>query len=298
MRNTQLLPCRACRTLSNRHAEHSAIPCRACRTLSNTVQGMQNTQQYRAGHTQHSAIPCRACRTLTHSVQKTTNKHCTDPGTPWGKRRAGGAGGIPCPRRRACRPWSGSSGTRWWSPCSGCPAENRQARSSRPPDTRRCGAARRPVPDRSVKSTTVHWWWCRADILGANCDQWVNMVQCCFMSTETIRLIKTGRPSRHSHSSWALKSFAGRLFLFIEGSRLSVTWTTSANQNVTNDISVEKSPKSAVFLNYSNRTKGSGYRTKLSRSSNCVWYLIMMFKTNKTVCVQNQTTPFAFRQST
>ena len=56
------------------------------------------------------------------------------------------------------------------------------------------------------------WWWCRAscprmsvDILGTNCDQCVCMVQCCFTSTETIRLIRMespGRPPQLSHSSW------------------------------------------------------------------------------------------------
>ena len=46
---------------------------------------------------------------------------------------------------------------------------------------------------------------CRVDSLGTNCDQCVCMVQCCFTSTETIRLIRTGspgRPPRLSHSSW------------------------------------------------------------------------------------------------
>ena len=45
---------------------------------------------------------------------------------------------------------------------------------------------------------------CRVDILGTNCDQCVCTVQCCFTSTETIRLIRTGspgRPPRLSHSS-------------------------------------------------------------------------------------------------
>ena len=37
---------------------------------------------------------------------------------------------------------------------------------------------------------------CRVDILGTNCDQCVCMVQCCFTSTETIRLIRTGSPGR------------------------------------------------------------------------------------------------------
>ena len=58
------------------------------------------------------------------------------------------------------------------------------------------------------------WWWSRAscprmsvDILGTNCDQCLSMVQCCFTSTETVRLIRTespGRPPRLSHSSWTL----------------------------------------------------------------------------------------------
>ena len=45
------------------------------------------------------------------------------------------------------------------------------------------------------------------DISGTNCDQCLNMVQCCFTSTETVRLIRTdspGRPPRLSHSSWTL----------------------------------------------------------------------------------------------
>ena len=47
------------------------------------------------------------------------------------------------------------------------------------------------------------------DILGTNCDQCVCMVQCCFTSTETVRLIRTGspgQPPRLSHSSWTLKT--------------------------------------------------------------------------------------------
>ena len=46
------------------------------------------------------------------------------------------------------------------------------------------------------------------DILGANCDQCVCMVQCWFTSTETIRFIRArspGRPPRLSHSSWSLR---------------------------------------------------------------------------------------------
>ena len=50
---------------------------------------------------------------------------------------------------------------------------------------------------------------CRDDILETNCDQCVCMVQCCSISTETVRLIRTGspgRPPRLSHSSWTLWS--------------------------------------------------------------------------------------------
>ena len=46
-----------------------------------------------------------------------------------------------------------------------------------------------------------------ANILGTDCDQFVCMVQCCFTSTETIRLIRTGsrgQPPWFSHSSWTL----------------------------------------------------------------------------------------------
>ena len=41
-------------------------------------------------------------------------------------------------------------------------------------------------------------------ILWTNCDQCLGMVQCCFTSTETVRLFRTespGRPPRLSHSS-------------------------------------------------------------------------------------------------
>ena len=37
---------------------------------------------------------------------------------------------------------------------------------------------------------------CRVDILGTNCYQWVSMVQCCFTSTDTVRLIRTGSPGQ------------------------------------------------------------------------------------------------------
>ena len=58
------------------------------------------------------------------------------------------------------------------------------------------------------------WWWWRAscpqisvDLLGTNCDQCWSTVQCCFTSTETVRLIRMespGRPLWLLHSSWTL----------------------------------------------------------------------------------------------
>ena len=49
----------------------------------------------------------------------------------------------------------------------------------------------------------LHVLGCRVT-LGTNCDQCRSLVQCCFTSTETIRLVRTGspgRPPRLSHSS-------------------------------------------------------------------------------------------------
>ena len=45
------------------------------------------------------------------------------------------------------------------------------------------------------------------DILATSWDQRRSMVQCCFMSTEAVRLVRTespGRPPRLSHISWTL----------------------------------------------------------------------------------------------
>ena len=77
------------------------------------------------------------------------------------------------------------------------------------------------TPSSAAGKKTPQWQWCedvddevelrvlgcRVDILGTNCDQCRSTVQCCFMSTETVRLIRTespGRPPRLSHSSWTL----------------------------------------------------------------------------------------------
>ena len=78
-------------------------------------------------------------------------------------------------------------------------------------------------PHSPPHSTHPWWWWSRAsclwmsvDILGTNCDQCLNMVQCCFTSTETLKLIRTespGRPPRLSHSSWTLNTHT--LFLLM-----------------------------------------------------------------------------------
>ena len=65
----------------------------------------------------------------------------------------------------------------------------------------------------------VCWWWpypqMSADILGTNCGQCLSMVQCCFTSTETVRLIRTGSPGwlpQLSHSSWTLYLSVSQLF--------------------------------------------------------------------------------------
>ena len=70
---------------------------------------------------------------------------------------------------------------------------------------------------------------CRIDILETNYDQCVSMVQCCFTSTETVRLIRTespGRPPRLSRSSWSLK--ASVLFL----STSSLSWCIASTETV------------------------------------------------------------------
>ena len=58
------------------------------------------------------------------------------------------------------------------------------------------------------------------DILGTSWDQCMSMVQYCYTSTETTRLVRTispGRPSRLSHSSWTMT-------VLLLGS-WSLTWT-------------------------------------------------------------------------
>ena len=60
------------------------------------------------------------------------------------------------------------------------------------------------VPAHDDDDVELHVLGCRWTYIGTNCDQCVCMVQCCFTSTETIRLIRTGSPvrlPRLSHSS-------------------------------------------------------------------------------------------------
>ena len=75
-------------------------------------------------------------------------------------------------------------------------------------------------PPQSSGAVWTGWWWSSAsrprmsvDILGTNCDQCrSSTVQCCFTSTETVRLIRTespGRPPRLSHNSWTLCEWGG-----------------------------------------------------------------------------------------
>ena len=55
------------------------------------------------------------------------------------------------------------------------------------------------------------------DILGTNCDQ-TSMVQHCFTSTKTIRLVRTEspeRPPRLSHSSWTVGSEGAVMLEFV-----------------------------------------------------------------------------------
>ena len=57
---------------------------------------------------------------------------------------------------------------------------------------------RRPIDDDDDDDDDVELnvLGCRFFILGTNCDQCLSMVQCCFTSTETTRLIRTGSPGR------------------------------------------------------------------------------------------------------
>ena len=93
--------------------------------------------------------------------------------------------------------------------------------SSLPVTTQRLGKGPRPpgfvqCPEKPYGLLWTGRLWggrdiCRAscpgmsvDILWKNCDQCLSTVQCCFTSTETVRLIRTenpGRPPRLSHSS-------------------------------------------------------------------------------------------------
>ena len=55
---------------------------------------------------------------------------------------------------------------------------------------------------------------CLVDIIGTNCDQCVNMVQCCFTSTETVRLIRDGEPRTDTSTFTQILSSGGVLLRF------------------------------------------------------------------------------------
>ena len=75
------------------------------------------------------------------------------------------------------------------------------------------------------------------DLLGTNSDQCLSMAQCCFTSTETVRLIRTGSPGwppQLSHSSWTLCTTPSYLPSYTEGQTAhSFIQTTSHNELTT-----------------------------------------------------------------
>ena len=70
-------------------------------------------------------------------------------------------------------------------------------------------------------------------ILGTKCDQCVCMVQRCFTSTETVRLIRTGEPrTATSTVTELLNSVASFCFTFVWSTSLfhSVVWSDAPNR--------------------------------------------------------------------
>ena len=61
------------------------------------------------------------------------------------------------------------------------------------------------------------------DILGTNCDQRVCMVQCCFTSTETVKLIRTESPGRSPRPSHTSRTLSGKY-----GSKRVNIWSSTA----------------------------------------------------------------------
>ena len=78
------------------------------------------------------------------------------------------------------------------------------------------------------------------DILGTNCDQCRSMVQCCFTSTETVRLIRTdspGRLPRLSHSSWTMWGAQDGHLDFHTAPELRVRWeSTRSRKRLARDV--------------------------------------------------------------
>ena len=83
---------------------------------------------------------------------------------------------------------SGSSGSvpQWLEWLSG---SSRGGKNSAP-----CLKSSSPVSDDD--EVEFHVPRMSVDILGTNCDQCLSMVQCCFASTETVRLVRTDSPGR------------------------------------------------------------------------------------------------------
>ena len=140
------------------------------------------------------------------------------------------------------------------------------------------GSPGRPPPlSHSSWALWYFWWWCRAscprmsvDIVGANCDQCRSTVHCCFTSTETVRLIRTGSPGRPpplSHSSWVLWYFwwrcrasCPRMLVDILGAKCDQCRSTAQG--------CFTSTETVRFI----RTGSSGRPPPLSHSSWVLWY--------------------------
>ena len=71
------------------------------------------------------------------------------------------------------------------------------------------------------------------DILGTICDQYLSMVQCCFTSTETVRLIRTESPGLSTFIQLlnSPRGFGGRVIKFsLPGLSLSESTNKGVNQ--------------------------------------------------------------------
>ena len=67
------------------------------------------------------------------------------------------------------------------------------------------------------------------DILGTNCDQCRSMVQCCFTSTEIVRLVRTESPGRPPPLTQLLNSEYLKPVLNLANFVRESSWKYSAN---------------------------------------------------------------------